>query len=74
MLPQRIVRASALRTSLAAARRVPTTQRRGFLPDAYTSKKTMDDKFPDPATLSEAEDPGMVSDGGAHTMRQLVGD
>lgn len=61
MLPQRIVRASALRNGVLAARRLPTIQRRCFLPHSYTDKKTIDEKYPEPAQLSEAEDPGMVS-------------
>ncbi|KAH7017044.1 hypothetical protein EDB80DRAFT_634858 [Ilyonectria destructans] len=59
MLPQRIVRASALRNGVLAARRLPTIQRRCFLPHSYTDKKTIDEKYPEPAQLSEAEDPGM---------------
>lgn len=74
MLPQRIARASALRTSLAAARRLPTTQRRGFLPHSYTAKKTVDEKFPEAPHMSEAEDPGQVSVGGADDASQHVGD
>lgn len=61
MLPQRIVRASALRNSISAARRLPTIQRRCFLPHAYTDKKTIDEKYPEPPSMTEAEDPGMVS-------------
>ncbi|EMT60919.1 NADH dehydrogenase (ubiquinone) 1 beta subcomplex 8 [Fusarium oxysporum f. sp. radicis-lycopersici 26381] len=59
MLPQRIVRASALRSTMTAARRLPTIQRRTFLPDQYTDKKVIDQKYPEPPSLSEAEDPGM---------------
>ncbi len=61
MLPQRIVRTSALRNSLAAARRAPIVQRRGFLPPHYSDKKTLDEKYPEPPQMTEAEDPGMVS-------------
>ncbi|RSL93020.1 hypothetical protein BHE90_001541 [Fusarium euwallaceae] len=59
MLPQRIVRASALRSGMTAARRLPTIQRRTFLPASYTDKKIIDAKYPDGPSLSEAEDPGM---------------
>ncbi|KAH8736283.1 hypothetical protein BGZ61DRAFT_441769 [Ilyonectria robusta] len=59
MLPQRIVRASALRNGVLAARRLPTIQRRCFLPHSYTDKKTIDEKYPEPVQLSDAEDPGM---------------
>ncbi|GJN66151.1 hypothetical protein PLIIFM63780_003620 [Purpureocillium lilacinum] len=59
MLPQRIARASALRTGFAAARRLPVAQRRAFTPASYTDKKTLDEKYPDRPVLSEAEDPGM---------------
>lgn len=62
MLPQRIARASALRSGMAAARRLPTIQRRTFLPDQYTDKKVIDQKYPEGPSLTEAEDPGMVSD------------
>lgn len=61
MLPQRIVRASALRTGLAATRRLPVTQRRGFLPSQLSDKRVYDEKYPDPPQMSAAEDPGMVS-------------
>ncbi|KAM0487074.1 hypothetical protein ACHAPX_000342 [Trichoderma viride] len=59
MLPQRLVRASALRNTLAASRRLPTIQRRGFLPSQFSDKKLIDEKYPDPVRPSEAEDPGM---------------
>lgn len=62
MLPQRIARASALRSGMAAARRLPTIQRRTFLPEQYTDKKVIDAKYPEPPSMTEAEDPGMVSD------------
>lgn len=58
MLPQRIVRASALRSGISA--RLPTIQRRCFLPHAYSDKKIIDEKYPAPPSLTEAEDPGMV--------------
>lgn len=60
MLPQRLVRASALRNTLAASRRLPTIQRRGFLPSQFSDKKVIDEKYPDPVRPSETEDPGMV--------------
>lgn len=68
MLPQRIARASALRSGMAAARRLPTIQRRTFLPDQYTDKKVIDQKYPEAPSMTEAEDPGMVSN------RQLEGE
>lgn len=61
MLPQRIIRASALRSGMTAAQRLPMIQRRCFLPSSYTDKKTIDEKYPEPPSLTEAEDPGMVS-------------
>ncbi|KAH6958085.1 hypothetical protein BKA59DRAFT_236240 [Fusarium tricinctum] len=59
MLPQRIARASALRSGMTAARRLPTIQRRTFLPDQYTDKKVIDAKYPEAPRMTEAEDPGM---------------
>ncbi|UKZ53970.1 hypothetical protein TrVGV298_007774 [Trichoderma virens] len=59
MLPQRLVRASALRNTMAASRRLPTIQRRGFLPSQFSDKKVIDEKYPDFPRLSEAQDPGM---------------
>lgn len=61
MLPQRTLRTSALRSSLAAARRAPIVQRRCFLPSHYSDKKTLDEKYPEPPQMTEAEDHGMVS-------------
>ena len=60
MLPQRIVRTSALRNALAGTRRAPIVQRRGYLPTQYSDKKILNEKYPDPPSLTEAEDPGMV--------------
>jgi NADH dehydrogenase (ubiquinone) 1 beta subcomplex subunit 8 len=54
---------------MTAARRLPTIQRRTFLPDQYTDKKVIDQKYPEPPSLSEAEDPGMVSDDGYEAER-----
>lgn len=62
MLPQQLVRATALRNGLSAARRLPTIQRRAFLPNQYTDKKIIDEKYPEPPRLSAAQDPEMVSD------------
>ncbi|KJZ80069.1 hypothetical protein HIM_00783 [Hirsutella minnesotensis 3608] len=59
MLLQRIARASAQRGGFAAARVLPTTQRRGFLPSQFSDPKILDEKFPDRPKLSETEDPGM---------------
>ena len=61
MLSQRLFRASALRTSATAAQRLPIVQRRGFLPSQYSDKKVLEEKYPDPPSLSAAEDPEMVS-------------
>lgn len=60
MLPVRLARASALRSSLAASRRLPVIQRRTFLPEQYTDQKVLDSKFPERQELSEEEDPEMV--------------
>lgn len=60
MLPQRIVRSSAVRTSLAATRCLPVVQRRGFLPASLSDRKVIDAKYPERQITSEAEDPGMV--------------
>lgn len=62
MLSQRLVRASALRHGFSAARRLPTIQRRTFLPSEYTDRKTLDAKYPDPPQMDAAQDPDMVSD------------
>lgn len=70
MLPQRIVRASALRSGMTAARLLPTIQRRTFLPASYTDKKVIDAKYPDGPSLTEAEDPGMVSEGPAKPLKE----
>lgn len=60
MLP-RIVRVSALRSNLVAAR-LPMIQRRGFLPPKYAVEKDdLEKRYPDPPSLTEAEDPEMVS-------------
>lgn len=61
MLSQRVIRASALRSGMAAARRLPIVQRRTFLPSEYTDRKTLDAKYPDPTRLSATQDPDMVS-------------
>lgn len=60
MLPQRIVRSSAVRTSIAATRRLPVVQQRGFLPASLSDRKVIDAKYPERQITSEAEDPGMV--------------
>ncbi|KAK0391562.1 hypothetical protein NLU13_1062 [Sarocladium strictum] len=59
MLPQRLLRASTLRTTAAAARRLPIVQRRAFMPAQYSDKKVLEEKYPDPPTFSAAEDPEM---------------
>ena len=61
MLSQRLARASALRNSVVAARRIPITQRRTFFPVDYTDKKLLDEKYPEGPKLSAAQDPDMVS-------------
>ena len=61
MLPQRLARASALRTGMAAARRLPVIQQRGYLPPQYTDRRILEEKYPDPPQLSAAQDPDMVS-------------
>lgn len=61
MLPQRIVRASALRSNLVAAQRLPVVQRRCFMPPEVTpNPRKLDEKFPQVQPLTEAEDPEMV--------------
>ncbi|KAK7425793.1 hypothetical protein QQZ08_007771 [Neonectria magnoliae] len=59
MLPQRILRASALRNGVSTTRLLPMIQRRCFLPLSYTDKKIVDQKYPEAQVLSDAEDPGM---------------
>lgn len=63
MLSRRIVRAAPTRTTTTtlAVRRVPLIQQRTFLPDSVTGQSRMEERYPDPATLTDAEDPGMVS-------------
>lgn len=68
MLSQRLVRVSALR-NIAATRRLPMTQLRGFLPPSFSNKKIYDEKYPDGPKLSETEDPDMVSQGSSWNMR-----
>lgn len=62
MLSQRLMRASALRNGLSAARRLPTLQRRTYLPE-YNDRKNLDARYPDPPRMDAAQDPEMVSDG-----------
>ncbi|KAI1645471.1 uncharacterized protein F4817DRAFT_343434 [Daldinia loculata] len=62
MLPQRIVRASALRSaSLAslASRRLPIIQQRTFLPKSLNDPGVIEEKYPDRSELTDAEDPDM---------------
>ncbi|KAI0437137.1 hypothetical protein F4803DRAFT_539960 [Xylaria telfairii] len=61
MLYPRVARASARRAaSMAAPRRLPVVQQRTFLPESsLPSRKTLDEKFPDQPTLTDAEDPNM---------------
>lgn len=58
MLSRRIVRASALQKSLEAARRLPVVQQRTFFPEVM--KGRLDERYPDPPTLTDAEDPQQV--------------
>ncbi|RDA86311.1 hypothetical protein CP532_5662 [Ophiocordyceps camponoti-leonardi (nom. inval.)] len=59
-LLRQLSRAAALRQSLAAARPLPTTQRRCFFPKQNVADwKILEEKYPDPKVLSEAEDPDM---------------
>ncbi|KAF4127014.1 NADH dehydrogenase (ubiquinone) 1 beta subcomplex subunit 8 [Geosmithia morbida] len=59
MLSQRVVRASALRSGMSAAQRLPMIQRRGFLPPQYSDPKVLDAKYPGPPSLTAAQDPEM---------------
>merc|ERR1712224_474147 len=59
MLPARLGRRSVLRSALAAAQRLPTTQRRTFIPPQYSDPKVLEEKFPSPQSLSPAQDPDM---------------
>ncbi|KAI1200947.1 hypothetical protein F5X97DRAFT_291740 [Nemania serpens] len=60
MLYQRVARASVLRrASMAASRRLPIVQQRTFLPESFSSKKILEEKYPDQPALTDAEDPGM---------------
>ncbi|KAI2613675.1 uncharacterized protein GGS25DRAFT_516542 [Hypoxylon fragiforme] len=57
MLPQRIVRASALRSASLVAHRLPIIQQRTFLPPSLTNRAITEEKFPDQRQLTDAEDP-----------------
>ncbi|KAK1830413.1 hypothetical protein QBC39DRAFT_391896 [Podospora conica] len=59
MLSRRIVRAAPF--GLRAARALPITQRRTFLPEEMAGKKVTEQHYPssDYPSLTEAEDPGM---------------
>ncbi|KAK7988252.1 carboxymethylenebutenolidase [Apiospora arundinis] len=59
MLPRRIAQAPALRSAAQAARRLPVIQRRCFLPNSLTDKSIVEEKYPDPPKLTDAEDPNM---------------
>ena len=61
MLSRRIVRAAPIRATTFAARRIPLIQQRTFLPDSITGKGRLEERYPDYPTLSDAEDPEMVS-------------
>ncbi|PFH58100.1 hypothetical protein XA68_14145 [Ophiocordyceps unilateralis] len=55
-LLRQLSRAPTLRN---AARRLPTTQRRGFLPPQFSDWKVLEEKYPERKVLSEVEDPEM---------------
>lgn len=59
MLSRRIAQAPALRT-VALRRALPITQSRTFLPEQLNSRAIYDEKFPEPPSLTEAEDPNQV--------------
>ncbi|KIH94038.1 NADH dehydrogenase (ubiquinone) 1 beta subcomplex 8 [Sporothrix brasiliensis 5110] len=62
MLPRRIVPATPLRrAALAAARRtlLPAVQQRTFIPESINGRRVIDEKYPEPPRLTEAEDPLM---------------
>ncbi|PHH66735.1 hypothetical protein CDD81_5867 [Ophiocordyceps australis] len=62
MLSTRLVRVAALRSSLtapASQRLLSTTQRRSFFPNDHSTRRVLDEKYPEPPHLTEAEDPGM---------------
>lgn len=44
---------------MAASRRLPIIQQRTFLPDSHSSKKTLEEKYPDHPTGTDIDDPGM---------------
>jgi NADH dehydrogenase (ubiquinone) 1 beta subcomplex subunit 8 len=71
MLPLRIVRTTAARAGVFGARSLPAIQRRGFIPSQYSDKKILDEKYPDPQTLSAAQDPEMVGSHPAGELAQL---
>lgn len=48
-------------------------QRRCFLPNSITDKSIIEEKYPDPPQLTDAEDPNMVSDAVHNTHGCLVG-
>lgn len=65
MLSRRIVRATPF--GLRAARALPVTQRRTFLPEEMAGKKVTEQHYPssDYPSLTAAEDPDMVRGLGA---------
>lgn len=62
MLSQRFARASTVRGAVQAARRTPIVQQRTFFPPQFNDRKVLEEKYPEYPTLSDAEDPNMVSD------------
>ncbi|EFX00009.1 NADH:ubiquinone oxidoreductase subunit [Grosmannia clavigera kw1407] len=61
MLSRRIVKAAPLRqAALAATRRLaPVVQQRTYIPNSMNSVEVINEKFPEPPSLTEAEDPAM---------------
>ncbi|KAM0814390.1 putative NADH:ubiquinone oxidoreductase 20.1kD subunit [Seiridium cardinale] len=56
MLSRRIAQAPTLR-SLASRRALPITQCRTFLPNSLNDRAIVEEKYPDPPQLTDAEDP-----------------
>lgn len=62
MLSRQIVRVAPLRTATSAIRRAPLIQQRTFIPDSITGQGgRTEERYPTPRTLTDAEDPEMVS-------------
>ena len=63
MLSRRIASASARTAASIGAKPVSLVQRRTFFPPQMNSPKVINEKYPEYPKLTDAEDPGMVSDG-----------